>query len=138
MIIADTNLLVYLYFETVYSEETSLIHELDYKWAAPVLWRSEFVNVISHYLRKKIINYSYGLEAIDSASRLIGDNEYSVSQYSVLELVNQSNCSSYDCEFVALAKEMNLPLVTYDKKILSEFPSIAINAKDFLKQSKSK
>jgi len=33
--------------------------------------------------------------------------------------------SSYDCEFVSLAKEAGLPLITEDKKILREFPEIA-------------
>jgi predicted nucleic acid-binding protein len=136
MIIADTNLIAYLFFDTVYSEQAQMIHELDPVWACPVLWRSEFVNVVSSYLRKNIISYQDGLDAIEFAQRTIGEREFTVSQYSVLELVSQSKCSSYDCEFVALARELNVRLVTYDQKILNEFPSVAINAKDFLDKFK--
>jgi predicted nucleic acid-binding protein len=32
---------------------------------------------------------------------------------------------NYDCEFVALAQHLDVPLVTADKKILREFPAIA-------------
>jgi predicted nucleic acid-binding protein len=32
---------------------------------------------------------------------------------------------NYDCEFVALAQHLDVPLVTADKKILREFPVIA-------------
>jgi predicted nucleic acid-binding protein len=32
---------------------------------------------------------------------------------------------AYDCEFVALAQYLNVPLVTADKKILREFPEVA-------------
>ncbi len=133
MIIADTNLLSYLHFDSIHSEEANLVHVKDPEWAFPILWRSEFVNVVALYLRKNILNYKQGLDAIDFARRTVGEREFSVSQYSVLELVNASKCTAYDAEFVALAREFNIPLITYDKKILAEFPSIAIRASDFLK-----
>ncbi len=44
----------------------------------------------------------------------------------VLNLVN-SDCSAYDCEFVALAKEKNTPLFTMDKKIIQSFPDVAVS-----------
>jgi predicted nucleic acid-binding protein len=134
MIIADTNLLSYLYFDSIYSEEANMVHVKDSEWAFPILWRSEFVNVVALYLRKNIITYKQGLDAIDFAKRAVGEREFSVSQYSVLELANESKCTAYDAEYVALAEEFNIPLITYDKKILKEFPSIAISASDFLKR----
>lgn len=59
-------------------------------------------------------------------------NEFAVSSPQVITLINESNCSSYDCEFIALAHHLNIPLVTQDKKILKEFPSTAITVADFL------
>jgi len=43
----------------------------------------------------------------------------------VLDLVASSTCTAYDCEFVALARELAVPLVTTDKQILRDFPAIA-------------
>jgi predicted nucleic acid-binding protein len=40
-----------------------------------------------------------------------------------MQLVNSSSCSAYDCEFVALAQYLDIPLITEDKKILRDFPS---------------
>jgi predicted nucleic acid-binding protein len=51
----------------------------------------------------------------------------------VLSLTNASACSAYDCEFVALAKQLNVKLITPDKKILSEFPDHAFSISDYLK-----
>ena len=48
-------------------------------------------------------------------------------------LVNDSKCSAYDCEFVALAQQLNVKLVTEDKKIISEFSDIAVDIDTFLK-----
>ena len=44
----------------------------------------------------------------------------------VLELVRDSDCSAYDCEFVALAARLETKLVTLDKKLLRAFPKKTI------------
>ena len=43
-----------------------------------------------------------------------------------LQLVRGSDCSGYDCEFVALAQKLNTQLVTMDKKLLRAFPKCAV------------
>ena len=50
-----------------------------------------------------------------------------------MQLVKGSNCSAYDCEFVALAQYLDVPLITADKKILREFPDIARNIGSYIK-----
>ena len=44
----------------------------------------------------------------------------------VLELVRDSDCSAYDCEFVALAMSLGVKLVTDEKKLLKAFPKHAV------------
>ena len=44
----------------------------------------------------------------------------------VLELVRHSECSAYDCEFVALAVRLDSKLVTMDGKVLKACPKIAV------------
>lgn len=60
------------------------------------------------------------------------DHERFISSNLVLELVGNSKCTSYDCEYVALAKEMNLTLVTFDKQVVGAFPQIAVFPHDFI------
>jgi predicted nucleic acid-binding protein len=60
-------------------------------------------------------------------------NEFEVNSTQVMSLVSDSSCSAYDCEFVALADDLNLQLVTFDEKIIREFPDIAISPKEFTK-----
>jgi predicted nucleic acid-binding protein len=66
------------------------------------------------------------------AENLMLENEYEVSSAHILQLVNASNCSAYDCEFVALAQLLNIPLITADKKIINQFPNIAQTIDGFL------
>jgi predicted nucleic acid-binding protein len=134
MIIVDTNILAYLIFSTPNSAAVTSLYNQNQEWGAPMLWRSEFLNVLALYYRKSLITEEESTAAIQYGQRLIGSNEHHVSPFAVMELVRHSNCSSYDCEFVALAKNLDTKLITYDKQILKEFPLIAFKPEDFLAQ----
>ncbi len=131
MIVADTNIISYLFLPTVYSEKASQLYKKDADWAAPSLWRSEFRNVLALYLRQQIITLAEALIVQEEAEALMADHEYTVTSVSVLTLTHSSS-SAYDCEFVALAKQLSAKLVTQDKKNLREFPDIAVSLDDFL------
>lgn len=64
---------------------------------------------------------------MEAAELQMVDMEYHVPAADVFDVAAQSTCSAYDCEFVALAKQYNVPLVTVDKKILREFPQTAVS-----------
>ena len=51
----------------------------------------------------------------------------------MLELTLASSCTAYDCEFVALAKELGVKLVTSDRQILAQFPETAIAPGQFVR-----
>jgi len=135
MIVADTNIITYLLLPTSHTNSVDSLYKIDSDWAAPSLWKSEFRNVLTLYLRKNIITFEKALQLQDFAESMMSHNEFNISSSRVLALVDKSNCSSYDCEFVALANQLNIQLVTQDRKILREFPSTAISVSDFLSAS---
>jgi predicted nucleic acid-binding protein len=132
VIVADTNIISYLLLPTPYSDTVDKLYKLDSEWVAPTLWKSEFRNVLALYLRKEIITLEKALQLQEMAESIMARNEFDVSSAQVLALVANSNCSSYDCEFIALAQYLNIPLVTQDKKVLREFSPIAISIADFI------
>lgn len=132
MIVADTNLIVYFYIFGEYTDLTAQIHAKDPVWIAPYLWRSEFRNTSLSYLRKGLLSYPQILQINEAAETMMYDNEFHVPLSDVLRLANMSTCSAYDCEFVALAQEYGVPLVTADKKVLSEFPNVALSPAKFI------
>lgn len=134
MIVADTNIISYLLLPTSYSGDADLLFQRDSEWAAPILWKSEFRNVLALYMRKEIITFDKALQLQEMAESIIAAHEYETASPQVLDLVRESTCSSYDCEFIALAKHLNTRLVTQDKKLLREFPEVAIGLKDYLAQ----
>jgi predicted nucleic acid-binding protein len=50
----------------------------------------------------------------------------------IFDCVEKSKHSAYDCEFVALAMDLGVPLVTTDEPLIAEFSSIAIHLRDFI------
>lgn len=135
MIVVDTNIISYLLLPTSYTDSVESLYKIDPDWSAPILWKSEFRNVMALYLRKKIVTLEEAMQLQDTAESMIIQNEYEVSSSRVLALIDESNCSAYDCEFIALAHHFNTKLVTQDKKILKEFPYTAISVSDFLSRA---
>jgi predicted nucleic acid-binding protein len=132
MIVADTNIIAYLYLEGERSTQVEKLLEKDTQWVAPLLWRSEFRNVLALYMRKRNLSLEQAQQIMQEAMLLMQEREYEIVSAHVLELVAASGCSAYDCEFVALAEDLRISLVTVDKKLIKEFSQIAISLDDFL------
>jgi len=132
MIVVDTNIISYFYLNSDYSELAEKTFKKEPVWAAPLLWKSEFRNVLTFYMRKKILALPEAIEIFESAEELLKENEYEINSMQVLSLSHSTGCSSYDCEFVNLAKDLDVRLVTQDKKVLHNFPETAITMSQFL------
>ena len=126
MIVVDSNILAYLYLPGDRTAAAEALLKQDPEWAAPVLWRSEFRNILAGYMRRKTITFDQACSLQSEAESLLAGAEFEVDSSSVLELVRDSDCSAYDCEFIALAIKLNTKLVTVDKKLLREFPTRAV------------
>ena len=126
MIVVDSNVLAYLYLPGEYTAAAEALLEQDSDWAAPILWRSEFRNILAGYLRRKAITFEQANSLQREAESLLEGAEFEVESIAVLELVRDSDCSAYDCEFIALAMKLDTKLITMDKKLLRAFPKRAI------------
>jgi predicted nucleic acid-binding protein len=126
MIVVDTNVLAYLYLPGEFTSAAEALLEHDSNWAAPILWRSEFRNVLAGYMRQKSMTFDQAHTLQSEAENLLAGAEYEVDSLEVLELVRDSNCSAYDCEFIALAQTLQTKLVTMDAKLLKAFPRVAV------------
>ena len=126
MIVVDTNVIAYILLPGERTEQAERVFHRDPVWAAPLLWRSEFRNVLAVYMRQGRLSLDQALQLMDNAAILMRDREYEVSSVRILSLVAGTRCSAYDGEFVALAQDLGLSLVTSDARLLAEFPATAI------------
>ena len=132
MIVVDTNIIAYLYINGERSQQAEKLLSQDPEWVVPSLWLSEFRNVLSLYLRKELMTLDQALAVLQLAESLLAHSQYQVSSAEVMRLASTSRCSAYDCEFVALAQQLNIHLVTSDQKLLRAFPNTAVSLESSL------
>ncbi|MDH5429657.1 MAG: type II toxin-antitoxin system VapC family toxin [Nitrospirota bacterium] len=132
MIVSDTNLLIYLYISGQRTREAEAVLQKDPAWAAPLLWRSEFRNTLVGLERHKEIRMTEIFTILANVEQWMSGREYSVVSQQIIQLAKESGCSAYDCEFISVAKDLGVPLVTADRQVLRAFPQIAITPGAFL------
>jgi predicted nucleic acid-binding protein len=122
LIIVDTNIVAYLFIVSEHTEAAEDLLARDNDWHAPALWRSEMRNVLAGYIRRKSLTVEQALQIQREAESMFFAREHDADSAQVLALVGASECSAYDCEFVALAMRMKTKLWTVDQKVLRAFP----------------
>jgi predicted nucleic acid-binding protein len=124
MIVVDSNVIAYMYLEGEFTEDAISVWQNDSDWAAPILWRSEFRNILASNMRFRSLSMEDALKMMQIASIQLQEHEYEIGSALVMRLVKESNCSAYDCEYVALAMTLGVLLVTEDQQILAQFPDV--------------
>jgi len=131
VIVVDTNVIAYLLLGGEKTSNARSVFERDPRWAAPLLWRSEFRSVLAMFMRQGKLTSEKAVEFMDAAETLMQGEEYQVDSGRVIKLIGSSKCSAYDCEFIALAQHLDIPFVTSDKQILNEFPDTAVSIESY-------
>ncbi|MBN1993548.1 MAG: type II toxin-antitoxin system VapC family toxin [Anaerolineae bacterium] len=132
MIVVDTNTIAYFFIPGEHTEQARAVLRKDSEWVAPLLWRSEFRNILASYLHRELLTLPQALRLMQEAENLMRGGEYQMASLQVLSLVASSGCSTYDCEFIALGQDLGVPVVTSDKKVLQAFPSDTIAMSEFV------
>lgn len=135
MIVVDANVVVHYALDTPQTRAARQTWDADSDWNVPPLWRSEFRNAVAKYMRSGELTLREALVAIALAERRLFGKEHAVDSTRVMELVANSACSAYDCEYVALALQLGVPLVTADRRILREFPDVAVSPDAFARDA---
>lgn len=134
MIVADSNLIAYL---LIPGDRSALADEIllkDSDWAVPLICRSEVRNILTLYMRQQHMSLAQAKRTMEKAETLWRNKEYAVPSDEVLALTHRHHVTAYDAEFVVLATQLGLPLITFDKFVRKAFPSIAIDPEEFRKR----
>ena len=126
--VVDTNVLAYFLLGTrPFVEEASRFwHALDGA-LAPAVWEAELANVIWMAVRSEVLLADEGRKRLSLAAKLgIQSVPSKTLWHGALERAVHSGVAVYDTLFVELASRENLPLATFDTKVLAAFPDVAV------------
>ena len=131
MIAVDVNILAYLWIPGEMTAFAEAALKRDPHWITSILWRSEMRNILTGYIRRGQLDVAVAERCLASAESQMAGFEFIVPSRLVMKKVVCSECSAYDCEYVALADDLNVSLVTSDRKILKQFAPYTIGLKVF-------
>jgi predicted nucleic acid-binding protein len=132
VIVVDTNVLAYAAIPGRATGHALAAHRQDPEWVAPALWRSELRNVLVLEIRHRGMSLGDALAAFGEAEELVVEPDLPVETAAVLGLALASGASAYDCEFVALARDLGSILVTADRRLAERFPAVAVELARFV------
>jgi predicted nucleic acid-binding protein len=125
-LVADTNVVAALFLPSPHNATVLALIRRDRDWHLPPLWQSEFRHVLLKYVRAGMLVEAKAMALWKEALALLSSGETPVQGLQVLDLAIRSGCSSYDAEFVVLARRLACPLLTLDRRLLQLFPDVAI------------
>lgn len=132
MVIVDTGPLAFLLLPGELTDLAQRAYARDPAWASVPLWRSEFRNLLVRQVREGRLDADAARDILQAAEEKMHPRQYHVSGENVLELAAATGLPAYPCEYLALARELNLPLLTTDETLLRAAPKIAVSLADFV------
>jgi len=133
MIVADSNLLAYLLLPGPKAALAEQVFLKDPDWYSPVLWKSEFRNILFAYMRSQGMPLHIAEGHWNNALTLLGGRTSDVDPSNILVKASATPLTAYDAEYVVLAEELGLQLVTSDRQILRHASHVALKPEDFIR-----
>jgi predicted nucleic acid-binding protein len=137
VIVADASVVAALVLPRAQSELVEELQRADASWVAPPLVLSELRSIMASLVRHHMRTPVQGSELFVLATEALEAVTFEPDARRVMELVAGSGCSSYDCEYVAVAEELACPLATFDAELMRAFPTIAVHPERLLAGDRS-
>jgi predicted nucleic acid-binding protein len=131
MIVVDTNIVVYLKCTAAFTAQARHARDLDPVWIVPTLWRHEFLNALLRIARQQELPLHRALAIWRDTFNGFVAQEYQANMALALRLAMAQQITCYDAQYLALAQEFGVRLLTEDKELLRKFPAVAISLNAF-------
>lgn len=132
MIVVDSNVVAYCWLNGPLTALAQGARQRDPDWHVPVLWRSEVRSALAGFCRSGALDWGQAVRIMAAAQQGLAQHEHLPASAAVLGVGEFSGLSAYDAEFVALARQLRVPLVTEDRAVLKAFPDEAVSLKQFV------
>lgn len=132
MIVVDTNVIAYLLIAGEKTELAQQAYDKDHVWIVPLLWQHEFLNVLASFVQYGGGSIEDATEIWQQATALFITREHELDMEQALYLAHEHGVSAYDAQFASTALELELPLISEDRRLLHAFPTLARSLHAFI------
>ncbi|MDD5633485.1 MAG: type II toxin-antitoxin system VapC family toxin [Methylococcales bacterium] len=134
MIVIDANILIYALIECDNSRMIPQLREKDADWRTAGLCLHEILNVLTTYQRRGLLTLEQCRELLKSANHFISVAQCEVDMEASLSVAAKYGITGYDAQYVALALNLAVPLITEDRKLRQAAPEVAISMQEFIEK----
>ncbi len=126
MIVVDTNVVAYFVIPGSRTKDVEALRRDDRDWRVPSLFYHEWLNVVCRHIVAGIFDRDEALKVYRRGVALVKQSAIANESLDllILNLHVRSGCTSYDCEFIALAESLGCKLATADKHLIASFSEV--------------
>lgn len=132
MIGVDVNIIAYLLISGERTAEAQALWRFDSDWVVPDLWRDEFLNILTTYVRQGGADLETAEKLWRAAVDLFASKEHPANPLLVLELAQKYRLSAYDAQYLAVAIELGVMLLTEDRSFHRAVPQFSTAMQPYL------
>lgn len=122
---------MYLLIAGEFTADAERVRARDKRWMVPLLFRSEFLNVLSSHVRFLNMPRDTAIKVFRRGIAMVKFADDEPDETAILNLSSATNCTTYDAELVHLSEQLDVPLVTEDLALLRAFPDRAVRLSEF-------
>jgi predicted nucleic acid-binding protein len=131
MIVVDASVVAFLFIEGEESATVRKLYQFDPEWVTPPILNHEMLTILA------AVGTAEGdAGAVESIWRevrgVLGSRQQVPDPVRSLRLAVESGVSGYDAQYLALASQLHLPLVSCERGLLEAFPGKVVSPQSYL------
>ncbi len=132
MIVVDSSVISFLFLEGELTESVKELHRIDSEWITPPILNHEMLNILA-----VVGTADQAVAPMEEIWRdiraLLGSRQQVPDPLRSLHLAIELEISGYEAQYVALAQQLNMPLVTEEQRLLEQLPDLCLSIEEALK-----
>ena len=125
MLVVDSNVVLAMVLDEEHHEAVDALTTVDPFWIAPDIIWYEIQNVLAGRVKRKRLTLEAARAKFRLASAMVEIVLPNTVNQDIIEIAVDCKLTFYDASYVALARELDIRLATYDQEILVEAPDVA-------------
>jgi len=131
MIVVDASILSFLLIEGELTEEARALYRIDPEWVTPPILNHEMLAILTE-VGSREGDAAAMIELWRQVRLLVGSRQQIPDPVRSLRRGVETGISGYDAQYLALAEQLSLPLITEERALLEAAPGRAVSLRSYL------